>query len=87
MLTTQALLCRCGHERHPHKHLRPGTDCSRCDCPRWRTAGWRSRAAAAARGTVKAVAYTVAAVVLIAVLLVAFAWAAHGVDLVFRAIP
>ena len=84
---TDAPLCRCGHERHPHEHLRRGTNCSRCDCPRWRPAGWRSRAAAAARWALRAVAYTVAGVVLIWAVLVAFAWAAHGVDLVFRAIP
>ena len=39
------------------------------------------------RWALRAVAYTVAGVVLIWAVLVAFAWAAHGVDLVFRAIP
>jgi hypothetical protein len=80
---TRAPLCRCGHERHPHKHLRRGTNCSRCDCPRWRTAGWRGHVLGAARG----VGLLVAAVVLTSVLLVAFAWAVHGLVLVFRAIP
>lgn len=84
---TGAPLCRCGHERHPHEHLRRGSNCSRCDCPRWRTAGGRSRAGAVTKSIARAVAYAVAGAVLIAAVLVAFAWAVHGLVLVFRAIP
>jgi hypothetical protein len=25
--------CRCGHDRGPHTHHRPGLDCSKCGCP------------------------------------------------------
>lgn len=29
--------CRtCGHERERHRHYRAGTDCSACDCLRYR---------------------------------------------------
>jgi hypothetical protein len=28
--------CRCGHVRDAHEHYRPGSDCSLCDCPRYR---------------------------------------------------
>lgn len=30
--------CRCGHPADAHDHYRPGTDCSACDCPEFRTA-------------------------------------------------
>jgi hypothetical protein len=84
---TDVPLCRCGHERHPHTHLRPGTNCSRCGCPEWRAAGWRSRATTTARLAAMGMAYTVAGIALLAVVLVAFAFAVHGLILVFRAIP
>ena len=28
--------CACGHSKTAHKHYRTGTDCSLCDCPRFR---------------------------------------------------
>jgi hypothetical protein len=84
---TDAELCRCGHERQPHDHLRPGTNCSRCGCPRWRAARRRSRATTTARLAAMGMAYTVAGIALLAVVLVAFAFAVHGLILVFRAIP
>src|SRR4051812_5929400 len=28
--------CRCGHEKDAHEHYRRGTDCSGCDCTRFR---------------------------------------------------
>lgn len=28
--------CACGHVRGGHEHLRPGTDCAFCECPRYR---------------------------------------------------
>jgi hypothetical protein len=30
--------CRCGHGKSAHSHYRRGTDCSLCDCPRFRRA-------------------------------------------------
>ena len=29
-------LCRCGHPQHTHQHFRRGSDCSQCDCARFR---------------------------------------------------
>jgi hypothetical protein len=29
-------LCRCGHVPEAHEHYRAGSDCSLCDCPRYR---------------------------------------------------
>lgn len=28
----------CGHERGPHRHYRPGSNCTLCGCPRWQRA-------------------------------------------------
>ena len=28
--------CRCGHDRDTHAHLRRGSDCGSCNCPKWR---------------------------------------------------
>lgn len=28
--------CTCGHGRFAHEHYRTGSDCSECDCPKYR---------------------------------------------------
>jgi hypothetical protein len=28
--------CWCAHDAELHRHHRPGTDCAKCDCPRFR---------------------------------------------------
>ena len=28
--------CRCGHDRDTHAHLRRGSNCGSCNCPKWR---------------------------------------------------
>ncbi|NAZ87899.1 hypothetical protein [Kineococcus indalonis] len=43
--------CVCAHERRAHEHYRPGSDCSVCDCPRFRAAtGWRALLGRLSRG-------------------------------------
>lgn len=39
--------CVCGHAREAHEHLRRGTDCALCDCPRFRKDRSGSRATTA----------------------------------------
>ena len=37
MADTRTVRCaRCPHHRDAHTHLRGGTDCALCACPRWR---------------------------------------------------
>jgi hypothetical protein len=35
--------CRCGHDRSAHQHYRHGTDCSLCDCKRFRRQARRAK--------------------------------------------
>ena len=47
---SEVRLCACGHEEEAHRHYRVGTDCSLCECPRFRSsAGLGVRLADAAR--------------------------------------
>ncbi|WP_432571941.1 hypothetical protein [Kineococcus sp. SYSU DK005] len=35
--------CVCGHAALAHEHYRAGSDCSRCECPRFRSSSpWRT---------------------------------------------
>jgi hypothetical protein len=34
--------CRCGHQKTAHEHYRPGSECSLCDCTRFRRARRRA---------------------------------------------
>jgi hypothetical protein len=37
-MTEQQALCRCGHSYRVHQHYRAGSDCSSCECVRFRRA-------------------------------------------------
>ena len=42
-MTDRTAGCRCTHDKNIHEHLRHGTDCSVCPCPKFRRPSWRQR--------------------------------------------
>jgi hypothetical protein len=43
MPTADDAYCVCGHPHRAHEHMREGTDCGLCDCPRYRRRRWWRR--------------------------------------------